>query len=145
MRKGLEFPKIDESKLEEIKNLIDIIAEKGIDDCSEELTSLNSITGKKYEGVEFAEYWGWIDLDTLAKKVLMPLPKKIDLTEEEIREVVENILDNDEAEMDYWLEFLSINTGLDNLSDYIFYPDRVGLHDEASLIEIADKIIIDKR
>jgi hypothetical protein len=63
----------------------------------------------------------------VAKGVLMPVPMKEDLTEFQIKEIVTNILKHSEAEMDWWLNYLKVNTGLDNLTDYIFYPDFVGL------------------
>ena len=47
--------------------------------------------------------------------------------------------------MDWWLEYLKINTGLVNLSDYIFYPNLVGLNLQATLEQIADKIIADRK
>lgn len=83
-------------------------------------------------------------LDTVARGALLNPPKKEDVTNEQIKEIVVNILTHDEAEMDWWLQFLKINTGLANLTDYIFYPDSVGLGREASLEQIADKIIEDR-
>ena len=75
----------------------------------------------------------------------MPPPVKSDLTNEELKEIVLHIMDFEEAEMDWWLEYLEINTGLDNLSDYIFYPDLIGLDLEATLEQIAAKIIADRK
>ena len=46
--------------------------------------------------------------------------------------------------MDYWVDFLEINTGLEYLSDYIFYPDMMGMDNNATLEQIADRIIADK-
>ena len=65
MRKELEFPIIDESKIEYVGRLIDIIAEGNIKDCSNELEELNHITSKEYDGSEFIEYWGWTSLDII--------------------------------------------------------------------------------
>ena len=67
MRKVLEFPQIDEQKLEFVQELIDSIAEKVDEDCRGELNRLNGITGKEHTAVEFAEYWGWTDLESLAR------------------------------------------------------------------------------
>ena len=75
----------------------------------------------------------------------MPVPMKEDLTEFQIKEIVTNILKHSEAEMDWWLNYLKVNTGLDNLTDYIFYPDFVGLDPQATLEQIADKIIADRK
>ena len=37
------------------------------------------------------------------------------------------------AELDWRLNYLRINTGLENLTDYIFYPDFFGLDRQATL------------
>ncbi len=42
------------------------------------------------------------------------------------------MLNLSEAEMDWIIEYLEINTGLD-ISDYIFCPDTVGLDEDAFL------------
>lgn len=75
----------------------------------------------------------------------MSPPEKEELTDKQIKEIVVKILEYEEAEMDWWLNYLRVNTGLDNLTDYIFYPDLVGIDREASLEQIADKIIEDRR
>lgn len=67
------------------------------------------------------------------------------MTELQIKEIVTNILEHDEAEMGWWLNYLKVNTGLDNLIDYIFYPDFVGLNQQDTLEQIADKIIADRK
>lgn len=72
-------------------------------------------------------------------------PSKDDLTNAQIKEIVLNILSLREDEMDWWLKYLKINTGLDNLTDYLFYPDLVGLDPQATLEQIADKIIADRK
>lgn len=72
-------------------------------------------------------------------------PSKDDLTNAQIREIVLNIFSFNEDEMDWWLKYLKINTGLDNLTDYIFYPNRVGLDPQAALEQIANKIIADRK
>ena len=81
----------------------------------------------------------------MARKALMAPPEKGQVTDAQIKEIVVNILRFKEAEMDWWLKYLEINTGLDNLTDYIFYPDFLGLDPQASLGEIADKIIADRK
>lgn len=59
MRKELEFPEIDESKIEHVSRLTDIITENGTDNYHKELMGINSVKGKYYNRIEFAEYWGW--------------------------------------------------------------------------------------
>lgn len=155
--KHLQKPIIDETKLSEAMKMIEdaaaLMAEKDCDgdkEAKENLEKLQqdlrNITGnKKLEIKNYQRYWAAADLKTTAKKALMPIPIKEDLTELQIKEIVTNILKHDEAEMDWWLNYLKVNTGLDNLTDYIFYPDVVGLNEQATLEQIADKIIADKK
>ena len=75
----------------------------------------------------------------------MPPVSKSDVSDEEIKEIVLNILEHEEAEMDWWLDYLTLNTGLSNLTNYIFYPQLVGLDSQATLEQIADKIIADRK
>lgn len=67
--------------------------------------------------------------------------EKEEFTNEQIKEIVLNILWHDEAEMNWRLNNLKINTGLQNLIDYIFYPDFVGLNRNSSLEQIAEKLL----
>ena len=147
---------IDETKLPKVMEIIELAAsimeEKDYvnnEDVKQELENLqkdlcNITENSKINIADFQEYWSYTDLETVAKSALMPSPQKRDITDDEIREIVIGILDFEEAEMDYWLDFLEVNTGLDNLTDYIFYPDLVGLDKDSSLEEIAEKIIADK-
>lgn len=72
------------------------------------------------------------------------IEKAAELTDAQIRKIVTGILTFRGAEMDWWLNYLRINTGLENLTDYIFYPDFFGLDRQAGLDEIAEKIIADR-
>ena len=56
----------------------------------------------------------------------MSEPVKEDVTDAQIKEIVVNILNHNEAEMSWWFKYLKVNTGLENITDYIFYPDFVG-------------------
>ena len=108
---------------------------------------LREITGKPQILIkDFWRYDAVTDLETIAKSALMCTPEKEDLTDEQLKEIVLNIMDHDdEAEEDWWLKYLEVNTGLDNLTDYIFYPDLIGLDENSSLEQIADKIIEDRK
>ena len=74
MRKALEFPRIDEGKLDAVEALIAAIADKEPGTAGAELEDLAALTGKVHTDVEFAEYWSWTDLDTLARLTLAPEP-----------------------------------------------------------------------
>lgn len=148
---------IDEAKLPEVMDIIEDAAElmdkrdynsdAAVRSKLEEYQKgLIAVTGNdKLEIEAFREYWGWTSLETVARKALMPPPDKTEVTDEQIKEIVTNITSLEEEETDWYLEFLKINTGLDNLSDYIFYPDLVGLDRNADLNQIADKIIADRK
>ena len=157
----MKTPKTDVSKLPEVMELIEkaasVMAEKAADDpaIKQELddmqNKLREITGnKKLKITEFQRYWAYTSLETTAKKALMLPPEKCDMTDEQIKEIVlyafsaDFFKSHDEADQEYWLRFLEINTGMKNVSDYIFYPDMMGMEISATLEQIADRIIADK-
>lgn len=153
----MKKPIIDETKLPEVKKIISdadsLMTEKdceGDDIYKKELEvlqdRLRELTGNAQ--IRIRDYWRYdeaVSLETAARGALMSPPEKEELTDKQIREIVVKILEHEEAEMDWWLNYLEVNTGLDNLTDYIFYPDLVGLDREASLEQIADKIIEDRK
>lgn len=47
--------------------------------------------------------------------------------------------------MNYFVEILEVETGLDNVTDYIYYPQLAGLEPDASEEDIIKKIIADKK
>lgn len=154
---------IDETKLKEVMDIIDnaasLMEEKDCDnnkDARNKLETLQkkleNITGnKEIDITNFQEYWGYISLEEAAKSVLISPPQKENITDEQIKEIIFNIFSDDniglvdESEMDYWIRYLKLNTGLPNLSDYIFWPSLAGLDENASLEEIAGKIIADRK
>ena len=130
---------IDETKLPEVMRMIDaaavLMAEKDCDSdegAKQELIKLEQdlrdITGNHDLKIsDFRRYWSAVDLKTVARGALMQMPPKENLTDAEIKEIAVNILNRQQAEMDWWLNYLRVNTGLDNLTDYIFFPIRLGL------------------
>lgn len=154
---------IDETKIpsvmEMIKKAAELMEEKDCEgdgyakrNLAELQRKLREAAGnKKLQIMSFQKYWSYTDLETMARKALMAPPLKGELSDAHLKEIVLNIMNHNEAEMDWWLEYLEINTGLDNLTDYIFYPDLVGLSLaddlslEAELDQIADKIISDRK
>lgn len=153
----MKKPMIDETKLPEVKKIISdansLMTEK---DCENDdvykkelevlQDRLRELTGNAQ--IKIRDFWRYdeaVSDETAARGALMSPPEKEDLTNEQIKEIVVHILEHEEAEMDWWLDCLRVNTGLDNLTDYIFYPDLVGLDREASLEQIADKIIEDRK
>lgn len=152
----MQKPIIDESKLSETMRIIEIAAELMAEkDCDEDIEAktaleklqqdLEIITDNPTINIrDYQRYWSAVDLKTAAEGALMPIPEKEDLSDAQIKEIVVNFLEYNETEMTWWLKYLKVNTGLDNISDYIFYPDMIGMDSEASLEQIADKIIANK-
>lgn len=147
---------IDESRLSETMDIIDRIAEIFETGAKEEYDDefnnlqirLRELTGKPDIDISsFAEYWSWISLEDLARSVLMPTPEKKGLSDEEIAEIVTDICECEysDSELGYYLELLKLETGLVNISDYIFYPNMVGLEYSADVSDIVEKVLLDRK
>ena len=153
----MQKPIVDETKLLEAMRIIEeaaeLMAQKDCEDDKEAKENLEKLQqdlrllteNQKLEIRDYQRYWSATDLKTVAKGALMPVPMKEALTDVQIKEIVVNILKHSEAEMNWWLNYLKVNTGLDNITDYIFEPDEVGIDPQSSLEQIADKIIADKK
>lgn len=50
-----------------------------------------------------------------------------------------------ESENDYYIKLLKMETGLTDLTDYIYYPNKIGLKLDAEPNDIADKILLDRK
>lgn len=125
MRKELEYHEPDKTKLETAKTLIDSIA-NGEGDTEKALNELGKITGKQHSQTEFAEYWGWTDLDTIAQQALMEPPCVRDLTRDELIEIIsitrEAMTDSD-SKMTYYMELLHKSLPLADVLEYIMRSD----------------------
>lgn len=125
MRKELEYHEPDKTKLETAKTLIDSIA-NGEGDTEKALNELGKITGKQHSQTEFAEYWGWTDLDTIAQQALMEPPCVRDLTRDELIEIIsitrEAMTDSDSI-MTYYMELLHKSLPLADVLEYIMRSD----------------------
>lgn len=95
---------------------------------------------------DYEEYWGYTDLETISKGVLLPKPCKMGLSDEEIREVIGEIAGAkfDQVETDYWLAVIALETSIRGITNYIYYPDTKGLARDASVEDIANKILADR-
>lgn len=152
----MKMPYINESKLVETMEIIDKIAnifenDSNVENNQELVTleeCLKKITGKSdIQSQEFAEYWSWTELEELARSVLMPNPVFQGLTDKELSDIIIKISECEysESETDYYIKVLECETGLDNISDYIFYPDEMGLDIDAEVSEIIAKILSDRK
>lgn len=154
----MKKPKIDESKRIEVMNIIEAavnLTEKPDFETNKaakkELLALqkklHTITGNKSRSIkQFIAYNAFTDLRTAAEMALMPNPVKAGLTDKQLSEIISNIcsVKYSEAEMDYFLEILEVETGLDNVSDYIFYPDIIDPPVEDNEEAIIARILADK-
>ncbi len=144
---------IDEEKLQQAMELISDIADLYESGGTEnEITvlkqGLEKLTGKTdIDTKAFAEYWAYTSLDTIARSLLMPKPQKQNLSDEEIRAIILNICECNysESENDYYIKLLKMETGLTDLTDYIYYPNKIGLKLDAEPNDIADKILLDRK
>ena len=138
MRKILEIPPINENDIDKVSKIIDIIANNLDRDCTNELNELQSLTGKSHSAVEFAEYWGWTDLDSLARITLMPEPPCVrDLDRSELERIIEIIkesfLSGEDDKGEYYIELLHKSMSVPDVINYIMSGQDVKA--------IADKIL----
>ncbi len=124
MRKILEFPPIDENDIEKVSKIIEIIAGNLDKDCRNELDELQSLTGKPHSAEEFAEYWGWTGLDSLARITLTPEPpcvRDLDRTELEIiiGMIREFLISGEDDKAEYYVELLYKSMSIPDVMNYI--------------------------
>lgn len=124
MRKILEFPQINENDIDKVSKVIDIIANNLDRDCSNELNELQSLTGKSHTVEEFAEYWGWTDLDSLARITLTPEPPYVsDLDRAELEAIIgiirESLISGKDDMEEYYEELLHKSMSIPDVMSYI--------------------------
>lgn len=142
---------VNEKKLKETMELIDQIVdamEMGDESLPKLEKKLREITQKPdIQAEDCTEYWSWTTLEDLAHRFLAPKPVKQNLSDEQLGEIIKKIchVEYSEWEIDYQIEVLEVETGLDNVSDYIYYPDLVGMDRNASEDEIIAKILADRK
>ncbi len=140
---------IDNTRLISVMEIIDEIANINDDNKIAELeVKLREITGKKdINASDCLEYWGWTSLEELARSFLNPTPEFKGLNDDQLSEIIEKICECEysESETDFQLKVLEKETGLSNISDYIFYPDEIGLDIDADTSEIIAKILADRK
>ena len=138
MRKILEIPPINENDIDKVSKVIDIIANNLDKDCTNQLNELQSLTGKSHSVEEFAEYWGWTDLDSLARITLMPeTPCVSDLDRSELEIIIgiikEAFLSGEDDKGEYYIELLQKSMSVPDVMDCIISGQDVKA--------IADKIL----
>ena len=165
----MKYPEIDESKLQEVMRIIETAASlmeetglmeekdwEGDTEAGSELAALQKqlreITGnEKLQITDFNAYWSYTSLETVARNTLHQPPKKCGMTDEQLTDLIRRISELDfdvpenalEATTDYFIHVLEVETGLDDVSDYIYCPEEFGLDLHAGLDEITAKILAD--
>lgn len=130
MRKILEFPPVNEDDIDKVSKIIDIIANNLDKDCKNELNELQNLTGKLHSVEEFAEYWGWTDLDHLARITLTPEPPCVsDLDRTELEIIIgiikESFISGEDDKGEYYLELLHKSMSVPDVIDYIMSDQDV--------------------
>ena len=163
LRKELQPPKINNKLVEELMKLIDEISGL-VDEYYEEyyvtnektilnyrINELNSKVERKYEPMDFQEYWGSTSLEDLAKEVSLPNPSIVsDITVEEAANIIEMIAELESPEgieeveevypyINYYIELLEKSIQHNNISDLIYWYDVEEYGHEPTAREIAEK------
>ncbi len=130
MRKILEFPQINENDIDRVSKVIDIIANNLDKDCRNELDELQNLTGKQHSAEEFAEYWGWTDLDILARITLTPTPPCVsDLDRKELEIIIgiirDSFISGEDDKLEYYTELLHKSMSIPDVMDYIISDQDV--------------------
>lgn len=133
---------IDETKLPQAMELIDLIAEPENSDADRNaaLAQLRILTGNmELKESDFFEYWGYTSLEEIARKFLLPAPQKYGMSKEIITDLIRKIQNAEfpESENDYWLSVLELETGHHGISDDIYWSDMTAE-------EIAEKALAKK-
>lgn len=152
----IHHTKIDETKLQETMRIIDraaSIMEGWNDDTApkaeEELAALQNelreLTGKKnYDIEEVKEYWSYTSLEAKATEALMQEPFRAGLPEEALRELITEIFRSGDLEkealLDFWTEFLEMETGIEEVMDYLFIENDKGEIVYAPIDQVMERI-----
>lgn len=137
MRKELEYRRADRDKIERAKDLIEQIASPGEDEKAVQaaLNELDELTGRQHDQTEFAEYWGWTDLDSIAEQAFVQPSYVSDLTREELIEIIEimkrAMVNCEDSEMMYYEEILHKSLPLTDVIGHIdLEKDNAQIADE---------------
>ncbi len=125
LRPELQFPSLDESKVQRLAALADRIDGSSPDECEDELEQFNHLASTSREWAEFQGVYGGMDHDTWVRNVLcMPFAdKQLELSHDEMLEIITRLCTaaGEEHERFFWIRLLETN--LDpRISDLIYWP-----------------------
>ncbi|MEV6073337.1 bacteriocin immunity protein [Nocardia sp. NPDC052001] len=124
LRPELLPPAVDQSRLDELAHEIERISNliSSGDSADGSIASFNEQTGHTYAVLDFAEYHGWRSLREFAREAARPAPPRVlDITREELIEIVSRILTAD-TETDYYVMLFEVNVPHPRATDLIFHP-----------------------
>lgn len=152
----IQNTKFDEAKLPEVMRIIDRAAGL-MEECDcdadprarEELAALQNelrqLTGKEnYDITEVNVYWSYTSLETKAAQALMREPAQAGLPEEALKELITEIFRSGDMEkealLDYWTEFLELETGIEDVMAVLFTQNEQGEIVYAPVDEVMERI-----
>ena len=112
---------------------------------------LKELTGKTVEECQpFEQYWSYTSLEDVVDRIFMPSAEAEGMSDEALEEWLTQSFDDivmlPPAKLDREIEKLEKETGIPNVSDYIFWSSMVeGLGKNASKDAIIAKIIEDRK
>jgi hypothetical protein len=131
MRKELIYPAPDQKVVSMVRNFIDYIV-KHPDDCTQEMVSLNVMTGKNFSPQDFISLQGIMNLRDMAELAVLPTaPKVTDLTNDEVTKLLENVYkyiqQGDNLKATYYIELIELSFNkVGEISAYVYQPLNMG-------------------
>lgn len=146
----------------EVGEIIDCLAvifdEKDVEntEIKKEIENLESrlkkLTGKTIEECEpFRNYWSYTSLEDIVDRIMMPPSTNLsELSDGELRDKLNKLFDEiatmKPSKLDRTILELEAETGIDNVSDYIFWPEMIeGLGKHAEQEAIINRILADRK
>ncbi|QGZ47028.1 hypothetical protein GPZ77_00030 [Streptomyces sp. QHH-9511] len=142
LRQELLPPLVSRQRIDELSREIERIADlliTGSNEASQAIASFNAMTGHEYTSLDFTEYASSRSLEEFAKEAARPpYPKVLDITRDELVEIVQRILTGS-PDIDYYLALLEANVPYPGIGNLIYNPDA-GLG-EATAEQIVDEAL----
>ena len=139
----------NDNKLKKVMELIEEVANSHDENQIKKwVTELREITGNPdINAIDCMDYWSWTSLEDLGLTFLIPAPVRQGLDDEQLADIIKKLYNAEysQSETDHQINVLKKETGISNISDYIYWPDQVGLERNADESEIIAKILSDKK
>jgi len=120
-------PEIPIEQLRPLMNLVSQIEDspRRSAEAQKLVAQFNELTGNTYEEECFRAFDGSMDLDTFVKGALLHPQKFPGIPDSQLLEILARIRNGefDEAELNYWINFLGRNLNCHRISDIIFWSE----------------------